>query len=117
MLPLIARVPAVIVELLGERPDEDPGDQERDESSTRRWVHQDAEDEQQTVASSSGVMICQIWPSFAWLYWAVSLAVANAVMRSAAPPELPDVRAGSDGRAPLTFRPCRAARAASSPGA
>src|SRR3954453_14013576 len=26
-------------------------------------------------------MTCQIWPSFAWLYCAVSLAVAKAVMK------------------------------------
>lgn len=61
-------------------------------------------------------MICQIWPSFAWLYWAVSLAVANAVMKCRRP-HSSRTYAGRDGRAPLTVSPCRAARAASSPGA
>ncbi len=61
-------------------------------------------------------MICQIWPSFAWLYWAVSLAVANAVMKCRRP-QSSRTYAGRLGRAPLTVSPWRAARAASSPGA
>ena len=60
-------------------------------------------------------MICQTWPSFAWLYWAVSLAVANAVMKCRRPHSC-RTYAPSVGRAPLTVSPCRAASAASSPG-
>src|SRR6478609_5128316 len=60
-------------------------------------------------------MICQIWPSFAWLYCAVSFAVAKAVMKCLRPQSC-RTYAPSVGRAPLTVSPCRAASAASSPG-
>ncbi len=34
-----------------------------------------------TAAFSSGVTTCQSWPSFAWLYWAVSFAREKARMK------------------------------------
>ena len=61
-------------------------------------------------------MICQTWPSFALLYCAVSLAVAKAVMKCLRPQSCL-MYAPSGGLAPLTVSPCRAASAASSPGA
>lgn len=49
-------------------------------------------------------MTCQSWPSFAWLYWAVSLAVAKAVMKWRRAQSW-RMYSGSGGRAPLTERP------------
>src|SRR3954447_5991807 len=51
-------------------------------------------------------MTCQTWPSFAWLYCAVSLAVAKAVMKWRRAHSC-RTYSGREGRAPLTERAWR----------
>lgn len=66
-----------------------------------------------TAAFSSGFITCQTWPSFAWLYCAVSLAVEKAAMKWRRAHSW-RTYSGREGRAPLTERPWRAASAARS---